>query len=282
MLRPVVKAWAIFVAQHWNQKEKHMSAVTVEIDSVSPMLQDPLTKEKIIEISKGSGGSKPSPDTPPEKIAEGKIYRDEKGRPGVPSLNVMACLKAAGKKVKLNGKAITMSDNATILYSLLSIKDVFLQFINVSKWVLDVRAGRNSKGQAIAIFRPRFDKWALRWTMIVDDNLITLDSLRLLVDAAGEVGLCAFRSTCGGPFGRFRVKKWSVTGAPKKVRTTEAVIVPPSDGNGSNGKTRGRRTKLSEKQRETIRKNERLSVSELAEKYGVSVGTIYNVKKEAL
>ena len=57
--------------------------------------------------------------------------------------------------------------------------------------------------------RPRLDKWSVLFTIQYDDELLTEEQLRQVVDNAGSrVGLLDFRPEKKGPFGRFIVTHW--------------------------------------------------------------------------
>lgn len=54
--------------------------------------------------------------------------------------------------------------------------------------------------------RPRFDQWGARFTIVVDDNLLSVEMAQQLLQEAGQsVGIGDFRPEKRGPFGTFRV-----------------------------------------------------------------------------
>ena len=187
-----------------------MSRVRVTICGLTPgLMMDPMTREKIEEI-RGNVRKPKAMDQSLEQEAESKIYRDKDGQAGIPSSNLFTCLKEAGRKVKYEGRSsITNSKGETLLPTILFIEEYFLPFISHGDWTVDIRPGRNEKGQAIPIVRPLFEKWELAFTLSIDDSEATGELVRKLVGAAGKnAGLCAFRPNKGGPFGRFTVTEW--------------------------------------------------------------------------
>ena len=67
---------------------------------------------------------------------------------------------------------------------------------------------RVTKGRIIR-HRPRLETWSATFTITYDDELLTEDQLRQVVDDAGSrVGLLDFRPEKKGPFGRFIVTHW--------------------------------------------------------------------------
>jgi len=61
----------------------------------------------------------------------------------------------------------------------------------------------------VAVCRPRFDKWKLKTTIVVDDELVNPDTvLDMLNDAGKRSGIGSFRVSKGGYFGQFVVTKF--------------------------------------------------------------------------
>lgn len=62
-----------------------------------------------------------------------------------------------------------------------------------------------TKGR-IMRYRPRFDKWAAKFDLVVNDDLISPSMVHQLMNEAGvSVGIGDFRPSKAGPFGTFRV-----------------------------------------------------------------------------
>jgi len=57
--------------------------------------------------------------------------------------------------------------------------------------------------------RPRFDQWGLKFDLIVNDDLLSVDMAQQLLQEAGQqIGIGDFRPEKRGPFGCFLVSKW--------------------------------------------------------------------------
>lgn len=159
-----------------------------------------------------------------EEEAASKLYKNEKGTIGIPVENLSACLCIAGRYVK-NGSPPRQISTATTttLYSLLSIRESFLLLTDgnggLATWVVDKRKGsKNDKNgkNAVCIVRPRFNSWGIEFTLEIDDKEVKPETIRQLVEVAGnKIGLCDFRPTCRGPFGRFEIAEWQVNGKSK-------------------------------------------------------------------
>lgn len=182
-------------------------------------------------------------DLSPKQEAIGKIYRKDgdKGPMGIPTLNLLAAIKAAGRFHKFDGKKAVSTAEGTLLYSFLSIEDEFLPFANNNtkgeiQWEADMRRG-TCMDIAVCIVRPKFKNWSLDVTFQVDGKQVKEGLIRQLVDTAGsKAGLCDFRPNKGGPFGRFAVEKWEVTmeESDKQGGYSEEVEESEPSGNGPN------------------------------------------------
>lgn len=62
-----------------------------------------------------------------------------------------------------------------------------------------------TKGR-IMRYRPRFDSWGAKFSLLLDDNSLAVDDAHRLLDEAGQfIGIGDFRPEKRGPFGCFRV-----------------------------------------------------------------------------
>jgi hypothetical protein len=150
----------------------------------------------------------------PREDAESKVYTHAK-QPMIPGENLMSCLIAAGVFVRLDAKRQVSTGKGTLLPGLMSLLDFVLPLVDPDSkkpavWEPDVRQGRNpSGGQAVAICRPRFDRWAFATRIEIDPNEIGENAIRGLWDLAGKrIGLGDFRPARKGIFGQFVVEKW--------------------------------------------------------------------------
>lgn len=68
-----------------------------------------------------------------------------------------------------------------------------------------------TKGR-IMRYRPRWNKWAASFDMLLDENLLSPEMAQQLLTEAGlSIGIGDFRPEKRGPFGRFRVTSWRET-----------------------------------------------------------------------
>lgn len=182
--------------------------IEAKIEGVSPLLLNRFTEADALAVSSGTSsairGSKP----PPREQAQAKLYIDSNGKPVLPSPNVLAALVEAGKFIKA-GKSKLSTNRSSLVPAGITIPQIELP-IAPQKWECDSRAVVvPATGGRIMAHRPRFDEWAVKFTLDVDDSMFSEGVVRELVDLAGKrVGIGDFRPSRRGPFGRFKVTAW--------------------------------------------------------------------------
>jgi hypothetical protein len=192
--------------------------IMVRLESVSPILMNPATKELLDTLEFGAATNKNiAKDTPSKEKAEKKLIRDgEDGPIGIPAEYLFSCLREAGRHVAYTSKMKISTKESTLLPAFLDIKEIFFPFIDQNvPWKVDRRKGQMDSGGkkvAVTIVRPRFDSWSCWVTVEIDTNPetgIAPEKIRELFTKAGKmIGLGDFRPACNGVFGRFRVAEW--------------------------------------------------------------------------
>jgi hypothetical protein len=140
----------------------------------------------------------------PRVEAEASLYRDAQGNIVVPSVNIKACIREAGRNYRISGRRTTF---ATVIRAGLDIRP----FPNVplihKGWVVDVRPVVVQCSRILRA-RPRFDEWALEFEIVNSDpTIIHADTLRRILEDAGRYyGLGDFRPE----FGTFRVERFQL------------------------------------------------------------------------
>lgn len=194
-----------------------MLKITAKCKGVSALLMNPMTDETLTSLI--TGVRKPVvKDRPLNEVAAERIYRDDQKRMGFPTINLIGALKHAGRAVK-NGKKAISTASSTTLFSFAEFPHEFTVFDELDDkgeiaWKVDKRRGvmKNGAAQvAVGIIRPRFDVWTFTSVIILNDKITGEGMLRKLFDEAGSnAGLCDFRPSKNGPFGRFAVSEWKV------------------------------------------------------------------------
>ena len=153
----------------------------------------------------------------PRDDAQGRLYQTGAKRQRdqvIPSENLLACLVEAGRFLKV-GKRQLSTQKASLVAAWVTFEDPHTRIVHKAPWSVDSRPVRiPATGGRILRHRPRFDDWKLSFAIQLHPilDLGGADVARELVDIAGAVvGLCDFRPSTRGPFGRFRVDRWVVS-----------------------------------------------------------------------
>ena len=151
----------------------------------------------------GEGKTRRAQKHDPEEEAAAAVYRDANGNIVVPALNILASLRKAASDFRVAGKGKKTFKNYIYAGVQIEPMEIPLQYEpNGDKpWAVDVRPCVVQRSRIMRA-RPRFDKWALEFKIHIVDPVISPDSLKAILEAAGRyVGLCDFRPL----FGLFKV-----------------------------------------------------------------------------
>lgn len=181
--------------------------IEVTVQGVTPLMIHKFTNASIEKGPKSTGGKQ---ELPPKEQAERCLYKDDKGTCIFPADNLLAAFIDAGRHIKVGRKQLSTRDT-TIITSFLTIIESFIPIKTVNGWRIDARGVVNSvtKGRHIA-YRPMFDDWKLKFTLDVDTNEASLNTIREIIDRAGKViGIGVMRPSRKGRYGQFKVIDWN-------------------------------------------------------------------------
>jgi hypothetical protein len=188
--------------------------INVTISGESPLLCNRFTDEAMEKIEKRTTSVITGSKGTPREQAEKKVYGSP-DRPVLPGPNIFRAIIDAGKFHKAGKSQITTAKTSLVPagVALLEIECP----ITPIAWEVDSRAVVNpATGGRMMAHRPRFDVWAVSFTLDVDDDMFGEGIVRALVDDAGKkIGLGDFRPSRKGPFGRFKVTAWAKKVAAK-------------------------------------------------------------------
>lgn len=181
--------------------------IVTTITGVSPLLCNRFTDASQLNNGTSAAIQVGKKGTPREQ-ANPKLYSDESGVLGIPGPNLLAALVSAGRFTKA-GKVKLTTAKSSLVPAGLGVDELFIR-LSPQKWEVDSRSVViPATGGRVMCHRPRFDSWALSFTLSVDESLFSSEVIRQLVDDAGKrVGLGDFRPERRGPFGRFNVTSW--------------------------------------------------------------------------
>lgn len=79
----------------------------------------------------------------------------------------------------------------------------------IKNFEVDIRKATNHLKGAVAVCRPRFDKWKVKLSVELNDDIISEETAqKILEDSGRRVGIGSFRVSKGGYFGQFQIKNW--------------------------------------------------------------------------
>lgn len=186
-----------------------MREIETKITGTTPLLCNCFNDTAQIAASGRSKSSLIGDKGSPRAQAEQKLYLGVNGDLMIPQPNMFRCLIDAGKYFK-SGKSKVTTIKSSLIPACVEITGVEIPIIHKEPWEVDTRAVRiPSTGGRILCYRPKFNDWSLSFTMCLDDDVMTSELLREILDAAGKrIGLGDFRPDCKGPFGKFVVTHW--------------------------------------------------------------------------
>ena len=193
--------------------------VNLTCRGITPLLCNRMSESTLeglrTKIKKPKAANIGTTRTPREEASE-KVYLHG-GKSAVPGENLMSCLISAGAFIRLDGKRMISTAKSTLLPGFMSLLTPVIMLVDPddlkqeAKWEPDVRKGTNPNGrEAVAICRPRWDRWAFSAQIEIETDEIGENAIRELWDKAGRrIGLGDFRPQRKGIFGRFVVEKWA-------------------------------------------------------------------------
>lgn len=175
-------------------------SVAVTIKGISPLLMHSFPMVPIEAIEKRT----------PEEQAEIAAYRDPETKDlYIPGIALQRAMINGATYSKGKGRGSLQKNVAACL--LIQPERMGL---GVGSFAVDARpvVVPATKGRVIR-YRPRLDQWEVEFEIEYDENLLTEQQVRRVLDDTGSrVGLLDFRPEKKGPFGRFTVIHWESNG----------------------------------------------------------------------
>jgi len=173
-----------------------MKSIKITIKGISPLLMRRYLLEGVKNLEKKSI----------EEQAELAVYRDKKTKElYIPGVCIQRALIAAAVYSKGKGRASLTKTAAACLLVTPEQCGLETKHYDIDSRPVVIPA---TKGRIVR-HRPRLSEWQTTFFIEYDEDLLTIEQVRKVVDDAGSrVGLLEFRPACKGPFGRFMVIKW--------------------------------------------------------------------------
>jgi hypothetical protein len=189
-----------------------MKTVKVKIKGITPLLQHRFTEDELFGLlGAKSTKKKDKTEETPRQIAEKYSYKSDDGTFYIPTEYVTGALAYVATEYKQ--KNSQRKSLKQIIKGVVSPTNMSAQLYQdesmsepVKDFEVDVRKATNHQKGAVAVCRPRFDKWFTELELIVDDDLVAVETVNeMLQDAGKRSGIGSFRVSKGGIFGKFQV-----------------------------------------------------------------------------
>lgn len=191
-----------------------MKLFEVEIEGITPMMHHRMTPEQLSALLGNKKGVKKKPVNPrtPREIAEDHCYRDTAGNLVFPMTYLCGAFRevASDYKQKDSSRKSYKSIAGGIFRPVTEYAPMLdMKGRKLKKFEVDIKKATNHLKGAVAVCRPRMDKWKSKFQIALDDEIITSETaLQILEDAGRRAGIGSFRVSKGGHYGQFQVVKW--------------------------------------------------------------------------
>jgi hypothetical protein len=189
-----------------------MKRIMVRIKGTTPLLQHRMTEEELHGLlGSKSAKKKDKEQLTPRQIAEKYAYKNALGFV-IPTAYLVGAFKNVASEYKQ--KNSQRKSIKSIAAGIFRPEEEYAQLLNedgspITNFEVDIRKATNHQKGAIAVCRPRFDKWYLDLVIVIDEELVNEDTvLAILNDAGKRSGIGSFRVAKGGYFGQFVVTEF--------------------------------------------------------------------------
>ena len=186
-----------------------MKRIEVELTGVTPLLQHRMREEELFGLLGTKSKKKKDKEVQtPREIAEGYAYKQD-GTFVIPTGYLVGAFKAVASEYKQ--KNSVRKSMKSIAGGIFRPEEEFATLLTeknkpIADFEVDIRKATNHQKGAVAVCRPRFDKWKLKTVIVIDDDLLSEEvALDILNDAGKRSGIGSFRVSRGGYFGQFSV-----------------------------------------------------------------------------
>lgn len=193
-----------------------MKNIKVKIKGVTPLLQHRFTDDELMSLLGGKTAKKKDKEIlTPRQIAEKHAYKGIDGTFQLPTAYFTGAFKAVASEYKQ--KNSVRKSMKSIAGGIFKPQSEFITLMDESEvpltnFEVDIRKATNHLKGAVAVCRPRFDRWQCELEVMIDDELASPETVHeILNDAGKRSGVGSFRVSKGGSFGQFRVIEFRET-----------------------------------------------------------------------
>jgi hypothetical protein len=189
-----------------------MKRFEIELNGVTPLLHHRMTEEELFGLlGKKSNKKKDEEEQTPRQIAEKYAYKNGENY-CIPTSYIVGAFRGIASEYKQ--KNSQRKSLKSIAGGIFRTEQEYADLVDdsgkpITNFEVDIRKATNHQKGAVAVCRPRFDRWKLKTTISVDTSLVSEDTiLEMLNDAGKRSGIGSFRVSKGGYFGQFSVTKF--------------------------------------------------------------------------
>lgn len=190
-----------------------MKEIEIEITGTTPLLHHKMPQEDLYKLLGAKTEKKKSEEElTPREIAQRHTYVDSVGAYVIPVEMLMGAIKHIASDYKQ--KNTTRRSLKTVIAGAIrpTHDDAYIldeSGAAVDSFEVDIRRGVNHQKGAVAICRPRFDRWKSKFKIEIDESIVPVKTAHEMIQDAGKrAGLGSYRVSRGGYYGQFRVTQW--------------------------------------------------------------------------
>lgn len=187
-----------------------MKLFEVEVTGITPLLHHKMDEEALFKLLGAKGERKQDKEElTPREIAEKHAYKTTDGKYYVPAEYLAGALATVASDYKQkNSTRKSLKQVARGIFRPMEAHSILLDEKGeaLTSFEVDIRKATNHQKGAVAVCRPRFDRWKFKTRVQIDDSLVSHETvLTMLEDAGKRSGIGSFRVSRGGYFGQFQV-----------------------------------------------------------------------------
>ena len=190
-----------------------MKIFEVEITGKTPLMHHRMPEEELHKLlGFKSERKKDKEELTPRQIAERHAYMNKDGEYYIPSEYISGAFASIASDYKQkNSIRKSIKSIAGGVFRPIDQQCILEDETGVvlKTFEVDIRKATNHQKGAVAVCRPRFDRWKTRLQIQIDDSLVSEKTvLDMLNDAGRRAGIGSYRVARGGYFGAFQVTKF--------------------------------------------------------------------------
>lgn len=190
-----------------------MKRIQVTLTGITPLLHHRMPEEDVMALLGSKTVKKKEKEIKtPREIAQRHAYVSTDGQFCIPSSYLSGALISVASDYKQKNSA--KKSLKGVIAGVVVPETEFAMLTDekgqaIKDFEVDIKKGTNHRAGAVAICRPRFDKWQTSIVIRLNEDLVSMETLHnLLNDAGTRSGIGSFRVQKGGYYGQFQVREF--------------------------------------------------------------------------